>query len=142
VDGIHIVRQGGGVRDYLFIQEGFTISTRHYPPFSRGRQSRTAPFSTLYRRYARRQRFSRLLIRKKSLLFKKELYEYSPQLKEVGPREAFLLLCIYEYRPGNAGRHRSQFLSQFCMDGGRRSTPEISGSPEKHGRGMTVNLGR
>jgi len=33
------------------------------------------------------------------------------QLKEVGPREAFLLLCIYEYRPGNAGRHRSQFLS-------------------------------
>jgi hypothetical protein len=33
------------------------------------------------------------------------------QLKEVGPREAFLLLCIYEYRPGNAGCHRSQFLS-------------------------------
>jgi hypothetical protein len=42
------------------------------------------------------------------------------QLKEVGPRKAFLLLCIYEYRPGNAGRHRSQFLSQFCVDEGRR----------------------
>jgi hypothetical protein len=50
------------------------------------------------------------------------------QFKEVGPREAFLLLCIYEHRPGNVGRHRPQFLSQFCMDGGRRSTPEISGS--------------
>jgi hypothetical protein len=50
------------------------------------------------------------------------------QFKEVGPQEAFLLLCLYEHRPGNAGRHRSQFLSQFCMDRGQRSTPKISGS--------------
>jgi len=110
MDGIHIVRQGGGVRDYLFIQERFTIPTRHY--HSPGEDSLgLLPFQLYIGDMLDVNIFLVSLSERRVFYSRKNSTSILTQLKEVGPREAFLLLCIYEYRPGNAGRHRSQFLS-------------------------------
>jgi hypothetical protein len=135
MDGIHIVRQGGGVRDYLFIQERFTIPTRHYLHSPEEDGLELLPFQLYIGDMPNVNIFLASLSERRVFYSRKNSTSILTQLKEVGPREAFLILCIHEYRPGNAGRHRSQFLSQFCVDGGRQSTPEISGLPEKHGRG-------